>query len=418
MATVNALHLGAESLFTRPFRRMDYGLLVATVALAIIGLIMVYSSSLFVSLTYTESINYYFIRQLVAFLLGLVGIGVLQTFDYRLFRRFSVPAMLGTLVLLFFVLFAGDAMLGAKRGLYQGSFQPSELAKIIMISYVSDWLSSKGERIKDFGMGFIPFVVLVGIVGGLIAVQPDLSTAILITMVAFTMFFIAGARWSHFFITLLVGILAFILMISIFPHAAQRWNDYWLMIQNPNEAEWHIKQVFYGFARGGLVGRGLGNSFQKTGPLPMPHTDSILAVIGEELGLIGCLVVLALLLYIGYRGYRIMMETKDNYGRLLALGISSWLVFQALINTAVMTGVVPFTGMPFPFLSYGGSSMLISLLGIGVLLNISQQNKRHEAGLDRFTVAKESYKRGKSVASAGVRRRDGRTHIPRPSRSN
>ncbi|MBN1318506.1 MAG: cell division protein FtsW [Anaerolineales bacterium] len=418
MATVTTVRYRTESLFSRPFRRMDYGLLVATIALSTIGLIMVYSSSLFVSLTYTGTINYYFIRQLVAVLLGFTGIIALQTIDYRIFRRFSIVSMLGTLFLLFFVLIVGDTLLGAKRGLYQGSFQPSELAKLIMISYIADWLSSKGERIKDFGMGFVPFVVLVGIVGGLIAVQPDLSTAVLITIVAFTMFFIAGARWSHFFFTVLVGVLAFILLISMFEHAAQRWNDYWLMVQNPNEAVWHIKQVFYGFARGGLTGRGLGNSFQKTGPLPMPHTDSILAVIGEELGLIGCLLVLLILLYIGYRGFRIMMDTKDSYGRMLSLGISSWLVYQALINTAVMTGVVPFTGLPFPFLSYGGSSMLVSLLGVGILLNISQQNKRLEAGLDRKVMSKEPHKRGKSIASASVRRRDGRTHIPRPSRSH
>jgi cell division protein FtsW len=397
---------------------MDYGLLVATILLATIGLIMVYSSSLFVSLTYTGTINYYFVRQLIAVLLGLAGIFALQTIDYRMFRRFSVVSMLATLLLLFFVLLIGDTLLGAKRGLYQGSFQPSELAKLIMISYIADWLASKGERIKDFGMGFVPFVVLVGIVGGLIAVQPDLSTAVLIAMVAFTMFFIAGARWSHFFITVMVGVLAFIFLVSTFEHAAQRWNDYWLMVQNPNEAEWHIKQVFYGFARGGLAGRGLGNSFQKTGPLPMPHTDSILAVIGEELGLIGCLMVLIILMYIGYRGYKIMLETKDSYGKMLSLGITSWLVYQALINTAVMTGVVPFTGLPFPFLSYGGSSMLVSLLGVGILLNISQQNKRLEAGLDRKVMPKESHKRGKNVAFASVRRRDGRTHIPRPSRSH
>ncbi len=384
---------------------MDYGLAVAVLALMAIGLIAVYSASLFIGLYYQGSAEYYFWRQFIGSLVGVVGILFIQTFDYRLFRRVSTYVMLGTLLLLFFVLVAGDTLFGARRGLYQGSFQPSEVAKLVTIFYVADWLSSKGDRIKDFGMGLIPFVFVVGIVGGLIAVQPDLSTAILIVLIGFTMFFIAGARWSHFIAILLVGALAVILLISIFPHAAERWDDYVTMVQDPTKVAWHTKQVFYGLARGGLFGLGLGNSFQKTGPLPVPHSDSILAVIGEELGLAGCLLVLGLSAIIAFRGYRIVVETDDPYGRMLALGVTSWLVYQALINAAVIVGIIPFTGLPFPFVSYGGSSMVISLLGIGVLLNISQQNKKLEAGLVRQDGSKSA------VASLG--RRDGRTHLSR-----
>lgn len=392
------------SYFSVPYRQMDFGLLVAVLALVSVGLIMVYSASLFVGLYYQDSADYYFWRQLAGAGLGALGLVLIQTFHYHLFRRFSTAVMLGTLLLLFLVLLAGDTLLGARRGLYQGSFQPSELAKLIMIFYVADWLSSKGERIKDFGMGLIPFVFVVGIVGGLIAVQPDLSTAVLIVLVGFTMFFIAGARWSHFIAILAVGVLVFIFLINVFPHAAERWNDYVEMLRNPSEVEWHTMQVFYGLARGGLLGQGLGNGFQKTGPLPVPHSDSILAVIGEELGLVGCLLVLVLIGFVAYRGYRIMLETADPYGQMLALGITSWLVYQALINAAVIAGIIPFTGLPFPFISYGGTSMLISLLGVGVLLNISQQNKRLEAGLTR---------RGKDRAVNGFGRRNGWAHLPR-----
>ena len=253
----------------------------------------------------------------------------------------------------------------------------------------------------------IPFVFVVGIVGGLVAVQPDLSTAILIVLIGFTMFFIAGARWSHFIAILLIGALAVILLISIFPHAAERWDDYVAMVQDPSKVAWHTKQVFYGLARGGLFGQGLGNSFQKTGPLPVPHSDSILAVIGEELGLVGCLVVLGLSAIIAFRGYRIVVETDDPYGRMLALGVTSWLVYQALVNAAVIVGIIPFTGLPFPFVSYGGSSMFVSLLGVGVLVNISQQNKRLEAGM----TSPAGHKRSNAVAGFG--RRDRRTHSSR-----
>jgi cell division protein FtsW len=432
MATIGTTHTAQATwrkrwsgIFTWPVGPVDYGLLIATVALVAIGLMMVYSASLFVSLRYQDNvISYYFFRQLTAAVLGAVGILGFLLIDYQLIKRVSTPVMLATLVGLLIVLVRGDTLLGAKRGLYEGSFQPSELGKLITIFYIAHWLSSKGERIKDFGMGFIPFVVVVGIVGGLIAVQPDLSTAILIALVALTMFFVAGARFSHFALIVIIGTLAVLLLISVFPHARERWADYWEMVRDPTQAEWHIRQVFYGLARGGLFGLGLGNSFQKTGPLPVPHTDSILAVIGEELGLVGCLLTLGLLLFIGYRGFRIMRETENSYGKLLALGITSWLVYQAIINAAVMTGVIPFTGLPFPFVSYGGSSMLISLVGVGVLLSISQQNKRMAAGIasparpkqripDR-TVRPRSVPEWRKVnAAAGVSRRNRRSYSTR-----
>jgi cell division protein FtsW len=387
---------------------MDYGLAVAVLALISLGLIMVYSASLFVGLYYEGSADYYFLRQLYGAILGVLGVLVIQTFDYRLFRHISTISMLTTLLLLLVVLAIGDTLLGARRGLYQGSFQPSELAKLVTIFYIADWLSSKGERIKDFGLGLVPFVFVVGIVGGLIAVQPDLSTAILIVIIGFTMFFIAGARWSHFIAILLVGVAAVYLLIKIFPHAAERWNDYVTMLRDPSEVEWHTMQIFYGLARGGVPGQGLGNSFQKTGPLPVPHSDSILAVIGEEMGLLGCLVVLGLIAYIAIRGYRIVVETVDPYGRMLALGITSWLTYQSLVNASVIVGIIPFTGLPLPFVSYGGTSMLISLLGVGVLLNISQQNKRLEAGLTR-----QSRSTG---ATTSLGRWDGRPHNSRSGR--
>ena len=432
MATMGTAHTSRtisrrkwSDLITWPVGPTDYGLLIATLALVAIGLMMVYSASLFVSLRWQDNvISYYFVRQLIAVALGSAGILFFLGIDYQRIQRFSTYAMLGILAGLLTVLVTGDTLMGARRGLYEGSFQPSELGKLITIFYVAHWLSSKGERIKDFGMGFVPFVVVVGIVGGLIAVQPDLSTAILIALVALTMFFVAGARFSHFVLILVIGTVAVLLLISVFPHARERWTDYWQMVQDPTQAEWHIRQVFYGLARGGFFGLGLGNSFQKTGPLPVPHTDSILAVIGEELGLVGCLLTLGLMLFIGYRGFRIMMETENTYGKLMALGITSWLVYQAMINAAVMTGVIPFTGLPFPFVSYGGSSMFVSLLGVGVLLSIAQHNKRMEAGITgRAKGGRRTANRAvrpksvpgwrKANAAVGVGRRDRRSYSAR-----
>lgn len=405
-STVKPHKPGLRDYYARPLWRMDFGLIVAVLSLVGFGLMMVYSSSLVVSMRDEAPPAAYFQVQLLAVALGLLAIVAIQFFHYHIVRRYSTRAMLGILAVLTGLLFFGQASLGARRGLFGGSIQPSEIAKLLTVFYVADWLSSKGDRIRGFKLGVLPFLAVVGLVSGLIAVQPDLSTAILVVLVAFTMFFVAGGRWFHFIVILVIGVAVFAFAISYVPHAAERWHEYQVMIQDPGQADFQVRQTFYALARGGLFGQGLGKSFQKTGPLPVPHTDGILAVIGEEIGLAGCLLMLALIVYLAIRGYKIVLETKDAYGQLLALGIVSWLLYQALINAAVTAGVIPVTGMPFPFLSYGGTSMAISLTAVGVLLNISQQNKRLEAGLTRSKGLKRD-------AVVGVGRRNRRTHLPR-----
>ncbi|MEN8097657.1 MAG: putative peptidoglycan glycosyltransferase FtsW [Chloroflexota bacterium] len=410
---------GIMDYFSFQIGPMDYPLLITTMALIAVGLMMVYSASLYFGMQVNDgNVTHYFSRQLQAVAGGIVAVVALLCVDYHLIRRGSTAVMLITIGFLFFVLVAGEAILGATRGLSQGSYQPGEFAKLVTVIYIADWLSSKGERIRDFGMGFLPFLILVGIVGALVAAQPDLSTAIIIGLTALTLFVVAGARFTHFSLIVGIGILAVFVLINLFPHANERWNDFWLMIKDPAEVEWHTQQVYFAFARGGLFGRGLGNSFQKTGPLPVPHTDSILAVIGEELGFIGCIVVFGLLLYIVFRGFKIALETDDQYGRLMAFGITCWLAYQAILNGAVMTGIIPFTGQPLPFVSYGGSSMVTSLTAIGVLLSISHKNKRLAAGIARTTKRRKSAKRRRSLvnrrremnAVASVGRRNRRSH--------
>jgi cell division protein FtsW len=396
---------------SRPFAQLDYALALAIAGLVMIGLIMVYSASVYVSLLQELTPTYYFGRQLGAVLLGLVAIVLLQFIDYRTLRRFSVVAAALTIAGLAAVLILGESILGAKRGLFQGSYQPSEFAKLITVVYIADWLAAKGERIKSFELGFFPFLFLVAILCGLVALQPDVSTTTLIALIAFTMFFVAGARWSHFAILMAGGASVFAGLVAFMPHARQRFMEYVWSLMDPSQAQWHAQQVVYSFALGGLTGRGLGRSFQKTGPLPVPHTDSILAVVGEELGLVGCLVVLALLCVIIYRGYKIALETREDYGRLLAVGITTWLAVQGLVNIAGLTGVGPFSGVPLPFVSYGGSSMLMSLIGVGILLGISQQNKRTEAGMDRPLTGSRATVKGRNGAAVGVSWRNGRTYF-------
>jgi cell division protein FtsW len=335
-------------------------------------MLMVYSTTFDYGLRFYDDSTYYFRRQFVAMAIGLAGlVGVMQ-FDYHIFRRFSVPILLLTLLLLLVTLFIGDTIFGARRGLLGGSYQPSELAKLATILYIAHWLSAKGDRIKNLTYGLVPFSVITGVVCALIVLQPDLGTTGLIAIVSFTLFFVAGADWRQFAIAGLLGVGIFIILIFALPHATARLEAYQAGLRDPSLASWHVQQVLVALASGGLFGVGLGESTQKFGPLPVSHTDGVFAILGEELGLFGSLVVISLFAMLAWRGFRTAQKARDGYGFLLALGISCWLSFQALLNIAVITAVVPFTGITLPFMSYGGSSIALSLVGVGILLNISR----------------------------------------------
>ncbi len=361
----NRIHPGLKFKF-------DYWLLLAICGLIVLGMLLVYSSTFDYGLRFKEDATYYFRRQFVALILGLACIFVVMQFDYHALRRISVPFLGVTLLGLIIVLFFGELIFGARRGIYEGSFQPSEVAKLATILYIAHWLSSKGERIKMLTYGLLPFSVITGIVCALIVRQPDLSTAGLIALTSFTLFFIAGADWRQFALAGLLGGGVFILLITTLPHAAARVDQYREAFYDPTLAGWQVQQSLVALGRGGLFGVGLGEGTQKFGPLPAAHTDGVFAVLGEELGLLGSLMLVALFAMLIWRGFRVARLARDNYGSLLALGITCWLAYQALINLAVITAVIPFTGIPLPFISYGGSSLLISLIGVGILLSVSR----------------------------------------------
>jgi len=348
----------------------------------VVGMLAVYSVTFDYGFLYKDDTSYYFERQFGALLLGLAGIVVIMQFDYHIFRKVSVPLLIFTLLSLFAILFLGESILGAKRGLFGGSYQPSELAKLAIILYIAHWLSSKGDRIKMLTYGLIPFSVITGVVTALIVLQPDLSTAGLVAIVSFTLFFIAGADWRQFAVAGLVGGGIFLLLINTLPHAAARMVEYRIVLDDPKQAGWHVQQALIALGRGGWSGVGIGQSVQKFGPLPMAHTDGVFAILAEEVGFLGGITVIGLYVMFAWRGVRTAQTARDSYGALMALGITFWLSYQALINIAVITALIPFTGMPLPFLSYGGSSLLISLLGVGILLNISRDaatNKRRQS---------------------------------------
>jgi len=408
MAGVNVVRKKRSRVRTGQMFLVDYWLALAVAGLLVMGMLMVYSTTFDLGVLLHDEPTYLFKRQLLALVLGLAGIVFLLAVDYHSLRRWSVPALFGTLLLLAVVLFVGDKIFGARRGLIAGSIQPSEMAKLAVILYIAHWLSTKGDRIKDLTYGLFPFSIITSVVCALIVLQPDVGTAALIAVISFTLFFIAGADLKQFAVAGSIGIGIFLILVTLLPHAAARIESFWEAWRDPTQASWQVKQSVIALGTGGWFGVGLGESTQKFGPLPVAHTDGVFAILGEELGLFGCVLVMLMIAVLCWRGIRAAMGARDSYGFLLAIGITFWLVFQSLIHIAVITATVPSTGMPLPFLSYGGTSLLISLLGVGILLNISR-DAAINVKVQRWKPIRESLRE-----SINLRRRNGRTHLSSP----
>lgn len=357
---------GAQEVVRAP----DWILAAAVAALTIFGLIMIYST------TYVWDENnptQFLIKQGTYAAVGIVALLVMMRIPYRFWQRISVALMLVTLIGLGVLLLVAKAKMGAARWFGDGSFQPSEVAKLAVIIYSAAWLASKGQKIRSVTVGLIPFSIFIGLVAGLILLQPNMSTATLIALTAFSMFLIAGADMVQMVVATLMGTLAASLLILNASYRLRRVAIFMDPLSDPDGLGYHITRALAALNAGGLVGLGLGNSPHKwNNMLPAPHTDSIFALIGEELGFIGALVVVVVYVLIAYRGLRIAQKAPDRFGMLLASGITVLFTLQAMINIAVITSTAPFTGVPLPFISYGGSSLVISLATIGLLLNISR----------------------------------------------
>ena len=367
---------------------LDYVLVLVVAGLVIVGLMMVYSATFDWSYQKYQSSFRIASRQFLWVGLGVAVMAVVAAVPYDRWQQWAVPIMGGGLLLLVLVLLVGEEHFGARRSFFNGSVQPSEVVKLVMVIYVAAWLTSKGEQIRDVTYGLTPFAVLIGAVAGLIVVQPDVSTAVLIVLIALAMFFFAGADIFQLAVGAAISGVTFFVLINKLPHARHRIDEYLLIWRAPRLVGYHVQQVLIALGSGGLFGVGLGQGQQKTGYLPTPHTDSIFAVLGEELGFAGCLVVIGLFVLLAYRGFKIALEARDPFAALLACGVTCWLTFQALINIGVMTGLVPFTGIALPFISSGGSAMVASLTGVGLLLGVSRGRKvgkgnRQGANLDR-----------------------------------
>lgn len=354
--------------------KIDPVLFVLVLALVCIGLVMVYSASAFIAVSYYHDASYFFQKQLLGALLGVAAMLVTMRVDYRQWRRFSLAGLLIVFPLLIVVLKFGTTAYGASRWLTFGSFlsfQPSELAKLMLALYIADWLARKGNQVGTFLYGLAPFIILVGTILGLVLLENDMGTAVVIAGLAAAMFFTAGANILQFLMAMGCGSLIFI------SQAFRGYRYYRMMgfldpFSHITSYNLQLYQSLLALGSGGLFGIGLGASREKTGYLPLPHIDSIFAIIGEELGFIGCAIILLLFLLLAFRGFRLARRTQDVYGALLATGITTWLILQALVNVGSTTATIPYTGVPLPFISYGGSSLVVSMAAVGVLLNISR----------------------------------------------
>lgn len=357
-----------KQLFSKQF---NYSLFLIVIFLSFFGLLMIYETSS-VSALYNFGNKFYFAQEQLRFIIfGIILMIFLANFDYHRLFNFSLPFILIEIILLILVFIPGIGVrtLGASRWLNFRfiSFQPAELAKISLVIYLSAWFSSKEKR------RLLAFFILMTIFGGLIMLQPDMGTAIILSLTSVFLYFIVGSALWQLVLIFIMGFSSLFILIKIAPYRLSRF----LSFLNPKTdtlgISYHINQILIALGSGGFWGVGLGKSRQKFAYLPEATTDSIFAIIGEEFGFFGCFFLLLIYLYIFYKGYKIAVASRDKFGQLLAMGLTLYLFWQTVINLAGMVSLIPLTGVPLPFISYGGSSLIVAMISIGILLNIEKQ---------------------------------------------
>jgi len=370
-------------------RDFDFWIFVTVLLLIALGVSMVYSASSYYASRKFGNKEYFLIRQLIWATVGIIAMLVVSRLDYRRIAQFSPILMLASIVLLILVLIPGIGAYvnGARRWFNFGpfSFQPSEMAKLSIILFFSFSLSKKPDILQSFWKGLVPYLLVIGVVDLLLMRQPHFSATILVTGVAVIILFAAGAKIWHFILLAVPVIPLGIYFVLTEEYRLKRLLAFLDPFKDPTDTGYQIINSLYAIGSGGIFGKGIGQSAQKHLYIPEPHTDFIFSVAAEELGFIGSCTILLLFLVLIWRGIRIAMHAPDMLGSLIAVGITSLISLQVIINVAVVTSSIPATGMPLPFFTYGGSSLAFLLVGMGVLLNIS----RHCTG--KYRLRREKY---------------------------
>ncbi|MYL46524.1 putative lipid II flippase FtsW [Virgibacillus halodenitrificans] len=360
----------------------DFTLIITPILLAAFGMVMIYSASMVTSIVEGHESTHYLMKQLQWFVIGLAGFIFCSIFPYKYYQKLMKIIILFVILLLVGVLLFGTTINNAKSWFSFGpiSLQPAELAKLALIMYLASVYSKKQSYINEFTKGVLPPLVLTGIILSLIVLQPDIGTASIIFLIACSVIFSAGIRFKHLFI--LIGIGLVILAIAI-PNMVtdvriSRFTGAYQPFQAPEDGGYHLIQSYLAIGGGGITGEGLGQSVQKLGYLMEAHTDFIMAIIAEELGFVGVMIVIGMIATIVLRGIFISSKCQDSFGSLLAIGISSMIGLQAFINLGAISGILPITGVPLPFVSYGGSSLLVLMISMGIMNNIAMSVKKAE----------------------------------------
>jgi len=362
-------------------KQIDKTLLSIILMLSVFGLMMISSASVLYSQTRFNDPNYFLSHQFIyGFLPGILVLYIFSRIDYHFWRKFAVPFFIISIValILVFIPQIGKNIYGASRWINLGpiSFQPSEMAKLSIILYLAAWLTSKGkEGVRDIYEGMLPFLGILAVMSFLIIKQPDTGTLAVVILISVVMFFISGANLSHIWGIFLGGSVILAGLIAVAPYRLNRILVFLNPEHDPQGVGYQITQALLAVGSGGVLGVGLGHSRQKFNYLPEPVGDSIFAIVGEELGMIGAVIVVILFIFFALRGLKIAKNAPDDFGKIMAVGIVGWVIFQAFVNISAILAIIPLTGIPLPFISYGGTSFVFLMVGMGILLNISKQSK-------------------------------------------
>src|SRR3954468_12586182 len=357
--------------------KSDRVLFIATILLVGLSVVMVYSASAVVMMEKFQRPYLFLTKQAMWAAMGVVVLGVVMRFDYHHYKQpVLIWICLGCAALALVAVLFSPPVNHARRWFAVGGLgiQPSELAKLAAIFFIADTLNRRMHRINEFNYALLPIAVVVGGIVGLILLEPDFGTSMSLLLIAAVMVFAAGVNYKYVFGVLLCGLPAVVFLVMGTAYRRQRVLTFLDPWRDPLGAGFQIIQSIYAVGTGGVWGKGLMNGVQKLFYLPEPHTDFIYSVIAEELGLIGATAVVICFAVIAWRGLRVALRAPDTFGAFLALGLTTMMVVQALFNISVALGLLPTKGIPLPFLSFGGSSLLINLLGMGILLNVSQQS--------------------------------------------
>jgi cell division protein FtsW len=391
-----------------PFlKTIDFPLVLIVFALYLFGLVVLYSASM--PMAYYASIPTspwdYVSRQALFGLIGLAGAFFIAWIDYRVWKKFMLPALLATWIVLFLVLIVGSFRHGSTRTFFDGSVQPSELSKVLIILYLSFWIKSRQENLKKLTFWVIPIGFIIGGTAVLLALEPDFSAVLTLVMISSVILFLANLDWKQIILIGLVAALSFFVIIRVTTTGSTRWGQFITGYNDPNQALTQVKRSIESVVNGGFFGVGIGQGTVKFTGLEVGQSDTIFTVIAEEAGLLGSIGVLVLYLLLLWRGFKIALESEDMAGRLIAGGISSWIVLEAFINIASLFNIVPIGGNTLPFFSLGGSSLVSILTGIGFVLSVGRVNQ-----------IKQIQERSSYSAVVDLRWRDRRRSVPRTRR--